>query len=56
MRQFLPAMTDAIWHFAKAKNPLPERSASAKATRKLQARMTRRGAQFEYQGHQLAQR
>jgi hypothetical protein len=26
MRQFLPAMVHAIWHFAKAKNPLPDRA------------------------------
>ena len=26
MRQFLPAMAHAIWHFAKAKNPLPGRA------------------------------
>ena len=56
MRQFLPAMTDAIWHFAKGKNPLPERPASAAATRQLQAQMTQRNAQFQYQGHQLAER
>jgi hypothetical protein len=35
MPQFLPAMTHTIWHFAKAKNPLPERVTTAKATRKI---------------------
>ena len=54
MRQFLPAMVHAIWHFAKAKNPLPDRATSSRATRKLHARMTRRSSQFKYQGHQLA--
>jgi hypothetical protein len=55
MRQFLPAMVHAIWQFAKAKNPLPERpTASAKATRKIQARMTRRSAHYPYLGHELA--
>jgi hypothetical protein len=54
MRQFLPNMTHTIWHFAKAKNPLPDRATSARATRKLRARMTRRSSQFKYEGHQLA--
>jgi Zn-dependent M28 family amino/carboxypeptidase len=55
MRQFLPAMVHAIWQFAKAKNPLPERpAASAKATRKIQARMMRRSAHYPYLGHELA--
>ncbi len=54
MRQFLPAMTHAIWHFAKGKNPLPPRAMTARKTRKLQARMTRRSAEFPYRGHELA--
>ena len=31
MEQFLPAVTHAIWHFAKAKNPLPARAAAMKS-------------------------
>jgi hypothetical protein len=54
MRQFLPAMTHAIWHFAKAKNPLPPRATTARATRKIRARMTRRSSKFKYLGHELA--
>jgi Zn-dependent M28 family amino/carboxypeptidase len=54
MRQFLPAVTHTIWHFAKAKNPLPDRASSSRATRKLRARMTRRSSHFKYEGHELA--
>jgi hypothetical protein len=55
MRQFLPSMVHTIWHFAKGKNPLPERpAASAKATRKIQARMIKRSERFKYLGHELA--
>ena len=54
MRQFLPAMTDSIWHFAKAKDPLPARTTSASATRQLQAKMTERSSRFKFRGHELA--
>ena len=48
MRQFLPSMTHAVWHFAKDKNPLPPRATSARASRKLQAQMTRRSSGFKF--------
>jgi Zn-dependent M28 family amino/carboxypeptidase len=55
LQQFLPAMTHAIWYFAKAKNPLPERTAaSAKVRRARAARMTKRSAHFAYRGHEPA--
>ena len=54
MRQFLPAMTHTIWHFAKAEDPLPDRASRARPTRKLRARMTKRSSHFKYEGHQLA--
>ena len=46
MEQFLPAMTHAIWHFAKAKDPLPTRTA---ATLRTTGHL-----KFKYQGHRLA--
>ena len=64
MEQFLPAMTHAVWHFAKAKNPLPSRTATmrrlrtartaraARASRK--SIRTTRHVRFKYRGHQLA--
>jgi Zn-dependent M28 family amino/carboxypeptidase len=64
MEQFLPAMTHAVWHFAKAKNPLPARTAAMKRFRA--ARITRgarsarasirttRHYRFKYRGHRLA--
>ena len=55
MRQFLPAMMHAIWHFAKGKDPLPERGARRRRPA-VQARMTKRSTQFKYQGHELAER
>lgn len=64
MEQFLPAVTHAIWHFAKAKNPLPARAAAMKRIRAARtvrgARKTRASARttrhyrFKYRGHQLA--
>lgn len=70
MEQFLPAMVHAIWHFAKAKDPLPARTAAMKRIRVARtartaraarvARATRRSirttrhVRFKYRGHQLA--
>jgi Zn-dependent M28 family amino/carboxypeptidase len=50
LKQFLPAMTHAIWHFAKGKNPLPPRATQSATA----ARMTERAAKFKYRGHHLA--
>jgi hypothetical protein len=44
MKQFLPAFVHAIWYFAKAKNPLPPRTASPTATTR----------DVKFKGHQLA--
>ncbi len=46
MRQFLPAMVHSIWHFAKAKNPMPARVAAA-------ARKSRKSSQFNYRGNEV---
>jgi Zn-dependent M28 family amino/carboxypeptidase len=64
MEQFLPAMTHAVWHFAKAKNPLPARTAAmerirtartARAARRARASSrTTRQYRFKYRGHRLA--
>ena len=64
MEQFLPAVTHAIWHFAKAKNPLPARAAAmsriraartVRGARKARASArTTRNYRFKYRGHQLA--
>ena len=64
MEQFLPAMTHAIWHFAKGKNPLPARAAAvrrirtartARGARSARASMrTTRHVRFKYRGHRLA--
>ena len=35
MEQFLPALTHAIWYFAKATDPLPPRTASATTTKSV---------------------
>jgi len=56
MRQFLPAMVHTIWHFAKDKDPIPERTMTKRATRRIQQRMERRSAEFKYAGHQVAAR
>jgi Zn-dependent M28 family amino/carboxypeptidase len=64
MEQFLPAVTHAIWHFAKAKNPLPARAAAmsriraartVRGARKARASArTTRNYRFKYRGHELA--
>jgi hypothetical protein len=46
MQQFLPAMTHAIWHFAKAKNPLLPRNAAPSATT--------RDVKWKFKGHKPA--
>ena len=46
MRQFLPAMVHSIWHFAKAKNPMPARVAAA-------ARKSRKSSQLNYRGNEV---
>jgi len=46
MQQFLPAFVHGIWYFAKAKNPLPPRTASPTATT--------RDVKFKFKGHKLA--
>ena len=53
MRQFLPAMTHSVWHFAKGKNPMPPRPTTTTATRKLEQKMRNRTAQYDYRGHML---
>jgi len=45
MEQFLPAMTHAIWYLAKAKNPVPSRSAAPTATTG--------NVEFKLKGHKL---
>ena len=46
MRQFLPAMVHSIWHFAKAKNPMPARVAAA-------ARKSRKSSRLNYRGNEV---
>jgi hypothetical protein len=46
MRQFLPAFVHTIWHFAKAKNPLPSRTAAPSATT--------RDVKWKFKGHKPA--
>ena len=53
MRQFLPAMTHSVWHFAKGKNPMPPRPTTSKGKRALEKTMRDRTAQFDYRGHRL---
>ncbi len=47
MRQFLPAMVHATWHFAKAKNPMPARVAAAAR------KSSRKSSQLNYRGHEV---
>ena len=56
MEQFLPAMTHAIWYFAKANNPLPARATTAAAQSTVQRRMKKQSAEFKFHGHKLAER
>jgi len=46
MEQFLPALTHTLWYFAKAKDPLPPRTASTT--------MTTQKVRFKFRGHELA--
>jgi hypothetical protein len=46
MEQFLPAFVHTIWSFAKAKNPLPPRTAAPSATT--------RDVKWKFKGHKPA--
>ena len=54
LREMSGAVTHAVWYFARVKDALPPRVATASAARKRAARKGTRTYRFKYEGHRLA--